>query len=164
MYPCHKSWTRLDLCLKSAFENESFTRSLMFLCHKARMKLLKSRSPFRKNVFRRSKSRPRTCFSKLLDVYKRTTDVCKATHNDSTEGAAMKDADVKRKGSAMSELNICHSAEQEQIMKALSFRIRQQCGVMNGKMTLGIDPNHPVLIGLSATVSIVEQTASKLRS
>ena len=118
--------------------------------------------PFRKSVFRRS--RPRTCFSKLLDVYKRTTDVCKAKLEDSTEGGAMKDADMKRMGIAISKLNIGHSAEQEQIMKALSFQIRQQCGVMNGKMTLGIDPNHPVLIGLSGTVSFVEQTASKLRS
>jgi heat shock protein beta len=102
-------------------------------------------------------------FSKLKDMYKPLTDWWKEKLNDLTEGGAMKDAGVKIEGVAVSKRltdspvvvvtsQFGYSAQQEKIMKAQAFQNREQVGMMAGRKTLEINPNHPVVIDLLAKV------------
>merc|ERR1712141_69555 len=41
-----------------------------------------------------------------------------------------------------------YSAQQEKVMKAQSFQYKDQVGMMSGRKTLEINPNHPVVVDL----------------
>merc|ERR1719374_507810 len=102
-------------------------------------------------------------FSKLKDMYKPLTDWWKEKLNALTEGGAMKDAGVKIEGVAVSKRltdspvvvvtsQFGYSAQQEKVMRAQAFQNKEQVGMMAGRKTLEINPNHPVVIDLLAKV------------
>merc|ERR1712195_378346 len=98
-------------------------------------------------------------FSKLKDMYKPLTDWWKDTLTELTEKGAMKDAGVKIEKVEISKRltespvvvvtsQFGYSAQQEKIMKAQAFQNKDQMGMMSGRKTLEINPNHPVVIDL----------------
>merc|ERR1712012_1001524 len=102
-------------------------------------------------------------FSKLKDMYKPLTDWWKEKLNALTEGGAMKDAGVKIEGVAVSKRltdspvvvvtsQFGYSAQQEKVMRAQAFQNKEQVGMMAGRKTLEINPNHPVVVDLLAKV------------
>jgi len=102
-------------------------------------------------------------FSKLKDMYKPLTDWWKEQLNALTEGGAMKDAGVKIEGVAVSKRltdspvvvvtsQFGYSAQQEKVMRAQAFQNKDQVGMMAGRKTLEINPNHPVVIDLLAKI------------
>merc|ERR1712135_216067 len=102
-------------------------------------------------------------FPKLKDMYKPLTDWWKEKLNALTEGGAMKDAGVKIEGVAVSKRltdspvvvvtsQFGYSAQQEKVMRAQAFQNKEQVGMMAGRKTLEINPNHPVVIDLLAKV------------
>merc|ERR1712164_56389 len=95
-------------------------------------------------------------FSKLKDMYKPLTDWWKDTLTEITEKGAMKDAGVKVEKVEISKRltespvvvvtsQFGYSAQQEKVMKAQSFQNKDQIGMMSGRKTLEINPNHPVI-------------------
>merc|ERR1712135_66182 len=102
-------------------------------------------------------------FSKLKDMYKPLTDWWKEKLNALTEGGAMKDAGVKIEGVAVSKRltdspvvvvtsQFGYSAQQEKVMRAQAFQNKEQVGMMAGRKTLEINPNHPDVVDLLAKV------------
>merc|ERR1712136_393795 len=102
-------------------------------------------------------------FSKLKDMYKPLTDWWKEKLNDLTEGGAMKDPGIKVEGVAISKRltdspvvvvtsQFGYSAQQEKVMRAQAFQNKEQVGMMAGRKTLEINPNHPVVVDLLAKV------------
>merc|ERR1712134_157071 len=98
-------------------------------------------------------------FSKLKDMYKPLTDWWKEKLTDLTEKGAMKDAGVKIEKVELSKRltespvvvvtsQFGYSAQQERVMKAQSFQNKDQIGMMSGRKTLEINPNHPVVVDL----------------
>merc|ERR1712048_884178 len=45
-----------------------------------------------------------------------------------------------------------YSAQQERVMKAQSFQNKDQISMMSGRKTLGVNPNHPVVVDLLSKV------------
>merc|ERR1712164_19207 len=102
-------------------------------------------------------------FSKLKDMYKPLTDWWKEKLTDLTEKGAMKDAGVKIEKVELSKRltdspvvvvtsQFGYSAQQEKIMKAQAFQNKDQIGMMSGRKTLEINPNHPVIVDLLSKV------------
>merc|ERR1712183_452192 len=102
-------------------------------------------------------------FSKLKDMYKPLTDWWKEKLTDLTEKGAMKDAGVKIEKVELSKRltdspvvvvtsQFGYSAQQEKIMKAQAFQNKEQMGMMSGRKTLEVNPNHPVVIDLLSKV------------
>merc|ERR1712206_7226 len=102
-------------------------------------------------------------FSKLKDMYKPLTDWWKEKLTDYTEKGAMKDAGVKIEKVELSKRltdspvvvvtsQFGYSAQQEKIMKAQAFQNKDQIGMMSGRKTLEINPNHPVVVDLLAKI------------
>merc|ERR1711970_1665861 len=102
-------------------------------------------------------------FSKLKDMYKPLTDWWKESLTDLTEKGAMKDAGVKIEKVELSKRltdspvvvvtsQFGYSAQQEKIMKAQAFQNKDQIGMMSGRKTLEINPNHPVVVDLLSKV------------
>merc|ERR1711971_137486 len=102
-------------------------------------------------------------FTKLKDMYKPLTDWWKEKLTDLTEKGAMKDAGVKVEKVEISKRltespvvvvtsQFGYSAQQERVMKAQSFQNKDQVGMMSGRKTLEINPNHPVVADLLAKV------------
>merc|ERR1711948_171961 len=98
-------------------------------------------------------------FTKLKDMYKPLTDWWKEKLTDLTEKGAMKDAGVKVEKVEISKRltespvvvvtsQFGYSAQQERVMKAQSFQNKDQVGMMSGRKTLEINPNHPVVVDL----------------
>merc|ERR1712223_1528985 len=98
-------------------------------------------------------------FTKLKDMYKPLTDWWKDTLTDFTEKGAMKDAGVKIEKVEVSKRltespvvvvtsQFGYSAQQEKVMKAQAFQNKDQLGMMSGRKTLEVNPNHPVVIDL----------------
>merc|ERR1712137_1200425 len=98
-------------------------------------------------------------FTKLKDMYKPLTDWWKEKLTDLTEKGAMKDAGVKIEKVELSKRltespvvvvtsQFGYSAQQEKVMKAQSFQNKDQVGMMSGRKTLEINPNHPVVVDL----------------
>merc|ERR1711972_1002765 len=95
--------------------------------------------------------------TKLKDMYKPLTDWWKEKLTDLTEKGAMKDAGVKVEKVEISKRltespvvvvtsQFGYSAQQERVMKAQSFQNKDQIGMMSGRKTLEINPNHPVVV------------------
>merc|ERR1711988_1572155 len=102
-------------------------------------------------------------FSKLKDMYKPLTDWWKEKLTDLTEKGAMKEAGVKIEKVELSKRltespvvvvtsQFGYSAQQEKVMKAQSFQNKDQIGMMSGRKTLEVNPNHPVIVDLLAKV------------
>merc|ERR1712188_126825 len=102
-------------------------------------------------------------FSKLKDMYKPLTDWWKDKLTEFTEKGAMKDAGVEVEKVEVSKRltespvvvvtsQFGYSAQQEKVMKAQAFQNKDQIGMMAGRKTLEINPNHPVIIDLLSKV------------
>merc|ERR1712132_10479 len=102
-------------------------------------------------------------FSKLKDMYKPLTDWWKEKLTDLTEKGAMKEAGVKIEKVELSKRltdspvvgvtsQFGYSAQQERVMKAQAFQNKDQMGMMAGRKTLEVNPNHPVVVDLLSKV------------
>merc|ERR1712141_437217 len=102
-------------------------------------------------------------FAKVKDMYKPLTDWWKDKLTDLTEKGAMKDAGVKIEKVEVSKRltdspvvvvtsQFGYSAQQEKIMKAQAFQNKDQIGMMSGRKTLEVNPNHPVVADLLSKV------------
>merc|ERR1712127_1067128 len=92
---------------------------------------------------------------------------------DFTEKGAMKDAGVKIEKVEVSKRltdspvvvvtsQFGYSAQQEKVMKAQAFQNKEQIGMMSGRKTLEVNPNHPVVIDLLSKVKAdKEDSAAK---
>merc|ERR1712062_702369 len=98
-------------------------------------------------------------FTKLKDMYKPLTEWWKEKLTDFTEKGAMKESNVKIEKVELSKRltdspvvvvtsQFGYSAQQERVMKAQSFQNKDQIGMMSGRKTLEINPNHPVVVDL----------------
>merc|ERR1712217_509899 len=107
-------------------------------------------------------------FTKLKDMYKPLTDWWKEKLTDLTEKGAMKDAGVKVEKVEISKRltespvvvvtsQFGYSAQQEKVMKAQSFQNKDQIGMMSGRKTLEVNPNHPVIVDLLSKVKADEE-------
>merc|ERR1712146_127492 len=112
-------------------------------------------------------------FTKLKDMYKPLTDWWKDKLTELTEKGAMKDAGVKVEKVELSKRltespvvvvtsQFGYSAQQEKIMKAQAFQNKDQIQMMSGRKTLEINPNHPVIVDLSAKSRLTRRTRSRL--
>merc|ERR1711904_316980 len=112
-------------------------------------------------------------FSKLKDMYKPLTDWWKETLTELTEKGAMKDAGVKIEAVSISKRltdspvvvvtsQFGSSAQQEKIMKAQAFQNKDQMGMMAGRKTLEVNPNHPVVVDLLSKVKADKEDAAAL--
>merc|ERR1711953_1511808 len=110
-------------------------------------------------------------FTKLKDMYKPLTDWWKEKLTDLTEKGAMKDAGVKVEKVEISKRltespvvvvtsQFGYSAQQEKVMKAQSFQNKDQVGMMSGRKTLEVNPNHPVIINLLEKVKADKDDAT----
>merc|ERR1712013_704166 len=112
-------------------------------------------------------------FSKLKDMYKPLTDWWKDKLTDLTEKGAMKEAGVKIEKVELSKRltespvvvvtsQFGYSAQQEKIMKAQAFQNKDQIGMMSGRKTLEVNPNHPVVVDLLAKIKADKEDAAAL--
>merc|ERR1719296_635046 len=110
-------------------------------------------------------------FSKINDMYKPLTDWWKDTLTEFTEKGAMKDAGVKIEKVEVSKRltespvvvvtsQFGYSAQQEKVMKAQAFQNKEQIGIMSGRKTLEVNPNHPVVVDLLAKVKADKEDAA----
>merc|ERR1712027_284326 len=110
-------------------------------------------------------------FSKVKDMYKPLTDWWKDKLTDLTEKGAMKDAGVKIEKVEVSKRltespvvvvtsQFGYSAQQEKVMKAQAFQNKEQIGMMSGRKTLEVNPNHPVVIDLLSKVKENKEDAA----
>merc|ERR1712117_822552 len=110
-------------------------------------------------------------FSKVKDMYKPLTDWWKDSLTDFTEKGAMKDAGVKIEKVEISKRltespvvvvtsQFGYSAQQEKVMKAQAFQNKDQIGMMSGRKTLEVSPNHPVVIDLLSKIKADKDDAA----
>merc|ERR1711871_683081 len=110
---------------------------------------------------------------KLKDMYKPLTEWWKERLTDLTEKGAMKDAGIKIEKVEVSKRltdspvvvvtsQFGYSAQQEKIMKAQAFQNKEQIGMMSGRKTLEVNPNHPVIIDLLEKVKADKEDAAAL--
>merc|ERR1712178_189432 len=94
---------------------------------------------------------------------------------DLTEKGAMKDAGVKIEKVELSKRltespvvvvtsEFGYSAQQQTIMKAQAFQNKDQIGMMSGRKTLEINPNHPVIVDLLNKIKGDKEDAAALDS
>merc|ERR1712099_117863 len=112
-------------------------------------------------------------FSKIKDMYKPLTDWWKDTLTEYTEKGAMKDAGVKIEKVELSKRltdspvvvvtsQFGYSAQQEKVMKAQAFQNKDQMGMMAGRKTLEVNPNHPVVVDLLSKVKADKEDKAAL--
>merc|ERR1711871_666339 len=110
---------------------------------------------------------------KLKDMYKPLTEWWKERLTDLTEKGAMKDAGIKIEKVEVSRRltdspvvvvtsQFGYSAQQEKIMEAQAFQNKEQMGMMSGRKTLEVNPNHPVIIDLLEKVKADKEDAAAL--
>merc|ERR1719433_335495 len=110
-------------------------------------------------------------FSKVKDMFKPLTDWWKDKLTDLTEKGAMKDAGVKIEKVEVSKRltdspvvvvtsQFGYSAQQEKVMKAQAFQNKDQIGMMSGRKTLEVNPNHPVVVDLLSKVKADKEDAA----
>merc|ERR1711920_949186 len=112
-------------------------------------------------------------FSKVKDFFKPLTDWWKDKLTDLTEKGAMKDAGVKIEKVEISKRltespvvvvtsQFGYSAQQEKVMKAQAFQNKDQLGMMSGRKTLEVNPNHPVIADLLTKVKASKEDKAAL--
>merc|ERR1719282_2313596 len=110
-------------------------------------------------------------FTKIKDMYKPLTDWWKDSLTEFTEKGAMNDAGVKIEKVEISKRltespvvvvtsQFGYSAQQEKVMKAQAFQNKEQLGMMSGRKTLEVNPNHPVVIDLLSKVKADKEDAA----
>merc|ERR1712038_1084338 len=110
-------------------------------------------------------------FAKVKDMHKPLTDWWKDSLTEFTEKGAMKDAGVKIEKVEISKRltespvvvvtsQFGYSAQQEKVMEAQAFQNKDQIGMMSGRKTLEVNPNHPVVIDLLAKVKADKEDAA----
>merc|ERR1719336_1777693 len=110
-------------------------------------------------------------FTKVKDMYKPLTDWWKDSLTDLTEKGDMKDAGVKIEKVEISKRltespvvvvtsQFGYSAQQEKVMKAQAFQNKDQIGMMSGRKTLEVNPNHPVVVDLLSKVKADKEDAA----
>merc|ERR1719330_837380 len=110
-------------------------------------------------------------FTKLKDMYKPLSDWWKEMLTEMTEKGAMKEAGVKIEKVEISKRltespvvvvtsQFGYSAQQEKVMKAQAFQNKEQLGMMSGRKTLEVNPNHPVVIDLLNKVKADKEDAA----
>merc|ERR1712214_269860 len=110
-------------------------------------------------------------FTKVKDMYKPLTDWWKDSLTEFTEKGAMKDAGVKIEKVEVSKRltespvvvvtsQFGYSAQQEKVMKAQAFQNKDQLGMMSGRKTLEVNPNHPVVIDLLSKIKADKEDAA----
>merc|ERR1712012_377428 len=103
--------------------------------------------------------------------YEPLTDWWKDSLTDFTEKGAMKDAGVKIEKVEISKRltespvvvvtsQFGYSAQQEKVMKAQAFQNKEQIGMMSGRKTLEVNPNHPVVIDLLSKIKADKEDAA----
>jgi len=109
-------------------------------------------------------------FSKIKDMYKPLTDWWKESLTEFTENGDLKDSGVKIEKVEVSKRltespvvvvtsQFGYSAQQEKVMRAQAFQDKSQIGMMSGRKTLEINPNHPVVIDLLSKVKVSKDDA-----
>merc|ERR1712238_60411 len=112
-------------------------------------------------------------FTKIKDMYKPLTYWWKDTLTDFTEKGALKDSGVKIEKVEISKRltespvvvvtsQFGYSAQQEKVMKAQAFQNKDQIGMMSGRKTLELNPNHPVVIDLLSKVKASKDDAAAM--
>merc|ERR1711957_1029685 len=112
-------------------------------------------------------------FTKVKDMYKPLTDWWKEKLTEYTEKGAMKDAGVKVEKVELSKRltdspvvvvtsQFGYSAQQERVMKAQSFQNKDQIGMMSGRKTLEVNPNHPVIVDLLSKIKEDKENAAAI--
>merc|ERR1739844_647596 len=112
-------------------------------------------------------------FAKIKDPFKPLTDWWKEKLTDLTEKGAMKDAGVKIEKVEVSKRltdspvvvvtsQFGYSAQQEKVMMAQAFQIKDQLSMMSGLKTLEINPNHPVIADLLIKVKASKEDKAAL--
>merc|ERR1712137_1103151 len=110
-------------------------------------------------------------FTKVKDMYKPLTDWWKDSLTEFTEKGAMKDAGVKIEKVEISKRltespvvvvtsQFGYFAQQEKVMKAQAFQNKEQLGMMSGRKTLEVNPNHPVVIDLLSKIKENKEDAA----
>merc|ERR1712013_590615 len=110
-------------------------------------------------------------FTKVKDMYRPLTDWWKDSLTEFTEKGAMKDAGVKIEKVEISKRltespvvvvtsQFGYSAQQEKVMKAQAFQNKEQLGMMSGRKTLEVNPNHPVVIDLLSKIKENKEDAA----
>merc|ERR1712228_429750 len=90
-------------------------------------------------------------FSKLKDMYKPLTDWWKDSLTEFTEKVEISKR-LTESPVVVVTSQFGYSAQQERVMKAQSFQNKDQIGMMSGRKTLEVNPNHPVIVDLLAKV------------
>merc|ERR1712054_259408 len=112
-------------------------------------------------------------FTKLKDMYKPLTDWWKDKLTELTEKGSMKDAGVKVEKVEISKRltespvvvvtsQFGYSAQQEKVMKAQAFQNKDQIGMMAGRKTLEVNPNHPVVTDLLSKVKANKEDSAAM--
>merc|ERR1711881_595539 len=112
-------------------------------------------------------------FTKVKDMYKPLTDWWKDSLTELTEKGAMKDAGVKIEKVEISKRltespvvvvtsQFGYSAQQEKVMKAQAFQSKDQIGMMAGRKTLEVNPNHPVVTDLLSKVKANKEDSAAM--
>merc|ERR1712222_112437 len=110
-------------------------------------------------------------FTKIKDMFKPLTDWWKEKLTELTEKGAMKDSGVKIEKVEISKRltdspvvvvtsQFGYSAQQEKVMKAQAFQNKEQLGMMSGRKTLEVNPNHPVVIDLLSKIKENKEDAA----
>merc|ERR1712232_696034 len=112
-------------------------------------------------------------FTKMKDMYKPLTDWWKRKLTDLTESGSMKGAGVKIEKVELSKRltnspvvvvtsQFGYSAQQEKVMKSQAFQNKDQVGMMSGRKTLEVNPNHPVIVDLLSKVKADKEDKASL--
>merc|ERR1719232_1283149 len=110
-------------------------------------------------------------FSKIKDMYKPLTDWWKESLTEFTENGDLKDSGVKIEKVEISKRltespvvvvtsQFGYSAQQEKVMRAQAFQDKDQIGMMSGRKTLEVNPNHPVVVDLLSKVKADKEDAA----
>merc|ERR1712057_124621 len=105
--------------------------------------------------------------------FSQLTDWWKDKLTELTEKGAMKDAGVKIEKVEVSKRltdspvvvvtsQFGYSAQQEKVMKAQAFQSKDQIGMMAGRKTLEVNPNHPVVVDLLSKVKANKEDAAAM--
>jgi heat shock protein beta len=112
-------------------------------------------------------------FDKVKKLYKPLTDWWKEKLTHETDKGSLKTSGVKIESVALSKRLVeapClvvtsqfgYSAQQEKLMRAQAFQNKDQLGMLSGRKTLEINPNHPVIVDLLSKVKNDKEDAKAL--
>merc|ERR1712051_732803 len=98
-------------------------------------------------------------FTKVKDMYKPLTDWWKEKLTDFTEKVEFSKR-LTESPVVVVTSQFGYSAQQEKVMRAQAFQNKVQLGMMSGRKTLEVNPNHPVVIDLLSKIKIDKEDAA----